>query len=48
MNGLAKDIDEGTILGCCIPNRVGIYRMKVRSILKIQVEITNIMRVFHI
>ena len=38
MRGLGKDINEPSPCDCCIPSRVSVYRMKVRSILKIRVS----------
>jgi hypothetical protein len=38
MQALAQKINEESIFGCCIPNRTAVYRMKVRSMLKIKVS----------
>jgi hypothetical protein len=48
LNSLAAKIDEPT--SWCVPNRVAVYRMKIRSVLRIRVSIltrnTNIPHIF--
>ncbi|CAF1220836.1 unnamed protein product [Adineta ricciae] len=36
MQDLAKKINEDALCGCCIPSRLAVYRMKIRTTLKIQ------------
>ncbi|CAF0750142.1 unnamed protein product [Adineta ricciae] len=36
MQDLGKKINEDALCGCCIPSRLAVYRMKVRTTLKIQ------------
>ena len=43
---LADRIGESKVSCCCVPNVLGIYRMKVRSVLRI--EVSSIDRVIRI
>lgn len=38
VGSLAKRIDESALSCCFVPNALSIYRMKIRSVLKIQVR----------
>jgi hypothetical protein len=38
LGSLAGKINESKLSCCCVPNALGIYRMKVRSLLKIKVN----------
>ncbi|CAF1445979.1 unnamed protein product [Adineta steineri] len=41
MNEIAKSINDDSTCGCCVPSRVAVYRMRMRSILKIRGNAMN-------
>lgn len=41
LGSLADKIDESYVSACCVPNVLAVYRMKIRSILKIRVKFIN-------